>query len=431
MRKKELANSIKIMQIRVFCMTAEQGAASLAALNLFRTQSAVTRAIRDLEHTLAISLFERHAKGMLLTPLGKIILPRAQSVMSELHKIPLLLVRLQQREEHCSEKIEPIWLYNKHRLQIFLALYRQQHTPHVAKTLGITQPAVSAALKVLEKGAGIDLFHRTPKGMIPTPAGHEIAPCISRALNSLRLIPEEITAHIGVLTGSVRIGALPLSRARLLPQAVIKLISRHPDIKIITNESGFTALLAELRAGNIDFIIGALRNDKEALLDIHSEKLFEEELVLLARPNHPLATGAIKHQQLRDIQWVLPRDHAPSRHLLKQAFEKMGLVPPKPVVESGDPAIVRSLLLGSDMIAAVSSHQLDYEVSQGILVPLNVNLNGTQREIGLMTRQGALHSPATDALINCIREVTRLDQDAENISNDRGGTAHFSPASIA
>lgn len=47
-------------------MTAEQGAASLAALNLFRTQSAITRSIRDLEHTLAISLFERHAKGMLL-----------------------------------------------------------------------------------------------------------------------------------------------------------------------------------------------------------------------------------------------------------------------------------------------------------------------------------------------------------------------------
>lgn len=52
-------------------MTAEQGAASLAALNLFRTQSAITRSIRDLEHTLAISLFERHAKGMLLTDFGQ------------------------------------------------------------------------------------------------------------------------------------------------------------------------------------------------------------------------------------------------------------------------------------------------------------------------------------------------------------------------
>lgn len=83
----------------------------------------------------------------------------------------------------------------------------------------------------------------------------------------------------------------------------------------------------------------------------------------------------------------------------------MGLESPKPVVESGDPAVVRALLLGSDMVAAVSSHQLDYEVTQGILIPLRVSLAGTRREIGLMTRQGALHSPATDALMNCIREV--------------------------
>lgn len=112
-------------------------------------------------------------------------------------------------------------------------------------------------------------------------------------MNALHHIPEEITAHRGDLTGSVRVGALPLSRARLLPQAMIKLISRHPGIKIVTNESGFTALIAELRAGDIDFIIGALRNEK-MLLDIHSEILFEEELILLARPNHPLSDRRVK-----------------------------------------------------------------------------------------------------------------------------------------
>ncbi|MHA7846827.1 LysR family transcriptional regulator [Serratia sp. D1N4] len=404
MRKKNEHNSIKIMQIRAFCMTAEQGSASLAALNLFRTQSAITRSIRDLEHTLAISLFERHAKGMLLTDLGQVILLRARSAMEELTQIPVLLRRLQQRDDQVGEEIEPIWLFNERRLQIFLSLYRQHHTLHVAQVLDITQSAVSAALKVLEKGAGMHLFHRTPKGMVPTPAGHEIAPCISRALNAIHHIPEEITAHSGALTGTVRVGALPLSRARLLPQAMIRLISRHPGIKIVTNESGFTALVAELRAGDIDFIIGALRTE-ETLLDIHSEVLFEEELILLARPNHPLSGRAIENEKLTDIKWVLPRNHAPSRHLLEVAFDNMGLTSPKPVVESGDPAVVRALLLGSDMVAAVSSHQLDYEVSEGILIPLHINLAGTRREIGLMTRQGALNSPATDALINCIREV--------------------------
>lgn len=398
-------------------MTAERGAASLAALNLFRTQSAITRSIRDLEHTLAISLFERHARGMLLTDLGNIILPRAQSAIRELHRIPTLLSRLQQRDDRNSEAPEPIWLFNDRRLQIFLSLYRQHHTLRVAKALNITQPAVSAALKVLEKGAGMKLFHRTPKGMMPTPAGHEVAPCISRALNEIRHIPEDIAAHKGSLTGAVRVGALPLSRARILPQATIKLISRYPDIKVVTNESGFTALLAELRAGDIDFIVGALRHE-EKVLEIHSELLFGEELILLTRPNHPLSGRPLKNSELRNIQWVLPRNHAPSRHLLEQSFHSMGLESPKPVVESGDPAVVRALLLGSDMVAAVSSHQLDYEVTQGILTPLSVSLAGTRREIGLMTRQGALHSPVADALMNCIREVI-------SETNESGGESSY------
>lgn len=386
-------------------MTAEQGAASLAALNLFRTQSSVTRSIRDLEHVLTISLFERHAKGMLLTDLGKVILPRAHLAIHELSRVPALLSRLQQPDDRNREEVEPIWLFNERRLQIFLSLYRQYHTLSVAKALNITQPAVSAALKVLEKGARMALFYRTPKGMMPTPAAHEIAPSISRALNAIRHIPEDITAHKGALTGVVHVGALPLSRARLLPQAVIKLISQHPDISIVTNESGFSTLMAELRAGDIDFIIGALRNE-EPFLEVHNETLFSEELVLLVRPSHPLSGRAIKNEELRDIQWVLPRNHTPSRNLLELAFKKMGLTPPKPTVESGDPAVVRALLLGSDMVAVVSSHQLDYEVSKGILIPLSTSLSDIRREIGLMTRQGALNSPATDALIHCIREVS-------------------------
>lgn len=404
MRKKNVGNYIKIMQIRTFCMIADRGSASMAARNLFRTQSAITYSIRDLEHILTVSLFERHAGGMLLTEMGRKVLPRARNAMAELSRIPTLLSRLRQRDGVETEDAEPVWLFNERRLQIFLSLYRLHHTLRVANALSVTQPAVSAALKVLEKGAGIALFDRTPKGMMPTPAGHEIAPCISRALNEIRHIPEDIAAHRGQLTGTVYVGALPLSRAYLLPQAIIRLVSLHSGIKVATNEGEFSSMVTELRAGDVDFIIGALR-EEGSIPEVHNEALFEEELVLLVRPEHPLAGRELNKTELSDARWILPRNHAPSRYLLEDAFRKMGMASPKPVVESGDPAVVRTLLLGSDMVAAVSSHQLDYELSAGILVALSISLADTRREIGLMTRLGALHSPATDALLRCIREI--------------------------
>lgn len=406
MKKTEEEKIIKIMQIRAFCMIADQGTVSRAAGNLFRTQSAITRSIRDLEHTLGITLFERHPSGMLLTEMGRGMLPRARRAIAELKQLPPLLQRLKQRDSHRSDEAEPIWLFNLRRLQIFLTLFRLHHTQSVARVLDISQPAVSAALKVLEKGAGLTLFQRTPKGMMPTPAAREMAPGISRALNEIRLIPQDIAAQQGELTGTVQVGALPLSRTRLLPLAIARLLARHPGVKVVTNESAFAALVTELRAGDVDFIFGALRRD-ESVSDIHNDVLFTEELILLTRPGHPLAGRILRTADLANVQWVLPRANSPARHLLDRAFSSLGVAPPQPAVESGDLAVVRGLLLASDMVAVVSSHQLEYEVSAQILTPLRFNLPDTHRQIGLTWRQGALHSAAAQALIHCISDVVR------------------------
>ncbi|WP_226570850.1 LysR substrate-binding domain-containing protein [Mangrovibacter yixingensis] len=402
MKTKNEENTIKIMQIRAFCMIAERGTVSEAANKLFRTQSAITRSIRDLEHTLATPLFERQSSGMLLTEMGKCVLPRAQQAIRELQQIALLPGKF--KPQHRHDEVEPVWLFNLRRLQIFLALYRLHHTQSVANSLGISQPAVSAALKVLEKGAGVTLFQRTPKGMMPTAAGREMAPFISRSLNELRHIPEDLAAYQGVLTGTVHVGALPLCRSSLLPQAIALLVARHPGVKVITNESAFNSLVTELRSGDIDFILGALRQN-DTVPDIDNQTLFDEELILLARPQHPLAGRQLTPDDLALTKWILPRDNTPARHLLDRAFQASGMQPPQPVVESGDLAIVRGLLLNSDMVAAVSSHQLDYELRAGIITPLMFNLPDTRREIGLTFRQGALHSPAAKALLHCINEV--------------------------
>ncbi|MGK3114841.1 LysR family transcriptional regulator [Candidatus Pantoea formicae] len=393
-------NDIKIMQLRSLCMVAERGTVSNAAENLFRTQSAVTRSLRDLEQTLSTALFERHSSGMLLTDAGKCVLPRAQRALKELQQIPAMMARFKQRGSHRDEA-EPIWLFNVRRLQIFLRLFHLHHTQSVASALGISQPAVSAALKVLEKGAGVNLFQRSPKGMMPSTAAQEMAPHISRALNEIRHIPEDLAAHAGDIHGTVQVGALPLCRSSLLPRAIARLVTQHPSVKVVTNESAFSNLVTELRAGDVDLILGALRQN-DSVPDLDNRLLFTEELVLIARPQHPLAGKPLLPANFGHTQWILPRENSPARQLLDRAFQRLGMAPPTPVVESGDLAIIRGLLLNSDMVAAVSSHQLAYELRAGILKPLSFALPDTHRAIGLTLRQGALHSPATLALIASI-----------------------------
>lgn len=146
---------LHLMQVRAFIRIAEHGSVSRASDALLRAQSVVTRSIRDLEASLDVPLFERHASGMLLTPYGKAILPRARRVMSELESIPAML-------GHAPH--EPLYLLHTRRLQIFVKLCETQHMQTVARSFDLTQPAISAALKVLEDGAGKTLFERTARG---------------------------------------------------------------------------------------------------------------------------------------------------------------------------------------------------------------------------------------------------------------------------
>ncbi|MEO4015851.1 LysR family transcriptional regulator [Pseudomonas rossensis] len=389
-----------LMHVRAFVRVADHGSVSKASVALFRAQSVVTRSISELETRLDVPLFERHANGMRLTDFGERLLPRARRVLAELDTVPKLLGGGE------KQAVEPLYLFQARRLQVFVKLCETHHMQTVASLLGLSQPAVSSTLKVLESGCGQTLFERTPRGLQPTRASHEILFPIRRALNELRHIETDITAIRGALQGVVHVGALPLGRTRILPEAIVRLMAEHPGIQVITNESPFDLLATELRAGDVDFIFGALRSAAYAS-DLVGESLLTEEMVVLARRGHPLYAKTDLHDELSGAQWVLPRAGSPARQMLDDCFTGFGIATPRPVVESGDMAIIRGLLLRSDMLAAVSAHQLEQEIASGELCILPLVLKQTTRAIGLTYRNGCLHSPVAQALMDMIRRVIR------------------------
>lgn len=388
---------VNLMQVRAFVRVAQLGSVSKASEALFRAQSVVTRAISELEAQLDVPLFERHVNGMRLTEYGEKILPRALGVMAELESIPRLL-------DQADSSIEPLYLFQARRLQIFVKLCEARHMQTVARYFGLSQPAISSALKVLEGGCGHSLFERTPKGLEPTRVSQDILFPIRRALNELRHIGPDIVAMRGSLQGVVHIGALPLGRTRILPEAIVRLTAAHPGIRVITNESPFDLLATELRVGDVDFIFGALRSADYAS-DLLGEALLTEEIVVLARHDHPLCSAPIARHDLATARWVLPRAGSPARRLLDACFAESGMQAPWPVVESGDMAIIRGLLMRSDMLAAVSMHQLEQEIASGELCRLDVQLKQTTRPIGLIYRTACLHSAVAEAAMNAIRQV--------------------------
>ena len=281
----------------------------------------------------------------------------------------------------------------------------------VAREFAITQPAISTAVKDLEARLGVALFERSARGLVPTPAADIVAFHFKRVLAELRHVAPDLAASIGLLKGSIHVGALPLGRTHVLPSAIAALLARHSQLHVATVESPYEALAASLRSGDIDFILGALRAPADAK-ELQQEPLFEDRLSIMARAGHPLTrTRRIDFDTLRRATWVLSRPGSPSRELFETFFSEARQRPPTPAVETGDLAVLRGLLLESDMLTAISAHQLRYEIRDRSLVVLDFPLERTRRQIGISQRQGAFPSPGATALMDEIRRVVKQSVD--------------------
>ena len=393
---------LSLRHLHAFNVVATTGGIRRSSEALFRASSAVVRSVAALEAELAVPLFERKGRGMLLTAAGDVVRVRAERIEAELQTIREEAIRLRLKGGSNVGGIEA--LLNEKRLQAAVLLAEAHHMPSVANAMGVSQSAVSQAIARVEDMLAQPLFLRTAHGMTPTDNGRRWVESFERVLAELRHIPEDIAALSGVVLGSVNIGALPLARSQLLPMAIAAVLHRHPQLHIKSLESPFEELTANLLSGRIDFIVGAQRTGHEDAFISHP--LFQDKAALVARAGHPLASRS--QLSLRDLEgfpWVLSRAGKPLRESLVQFYLQRNVTPPVPAVETGDLALLRGLLVSSDMLTVLSAHQLHHEVRTGQLVVLPFEMPRMERTIGMTMRKGAHLSPGARALMSEISAI--------------------------
>ena len=399
---------VSLRHLHAFCAVAASGGIRKSSESLFRASSAVARSVAALEEALAVQLFERKGRGMLLTAAGEVVRLRAD-------RIDVLLrgVRddARSQRERGNASVGGVAgginaMLNENRLQAAVLLGEMHHMPSVAQAMGTSQSAVSQAIGRLEDMLGQPLFQRTARGMIPSDAGLRAIERFELVLAELRHIPDDVAALAGVVQGIVTIGALPLARTQLLPQAIAALLVKHPQLQVRSLESTYGELIAALLSGRVDFIVGALRDTPGDAFSSHV--LVEDKAAVIARAGHPLARRkTLTLDALMRYPWVLSRAGTPLRDSIDRFFERQGIAAPVAAVETGDLALLRGVLAASDMLTVLSAHQLRVEISTGQLVELPFDMPGLARRIGVTTRNHSHFSPGAQALLDELEEVSR------------------------
>lgn len=374
---------INLRHLFALTVIADAGSLSAAAERVHLSQSALTQALRKIENSAGLPLFERAGHGVTPTDAGRLLINRSARASA-------LLIKAEQ-EIHQREAIQRNF-DESHRhittsqLRAMIAIVETGGYSLAARRLGLAQPTVYRAAKDLEARIGVQFFIRSAKGVEATESAQLLARYAELAFSEIRQGFEEVSELQGIMSTRVSIGSLPLARAELLPMAVTRLLDLYPDAKISILDGPYEEQLHALRYGQIDWIIGALRHPTPTT-DIVQQHLFEEPLSIVVRTGHPLlGAQAPDPAALSKLEWIAPREHTPTRHLFTALFVRADVAIPQRVIECSSLIATRSLLQMGDRAALLSLSQVRRDVESKQLAILADSLPETARSIGLTTR---------------------------------------------
>ena len=389
-----------LRHLRVFAAVVETGSITRAAERALVSQPAVTQAVAKLESLLGQPLLLRTSQAVFANPAGKILASRIKRAFAILDPA---LAELSPRLVLTATAAQ---------LQALIATREAESFTLAARRMGLAQPTVHRAVSQLEQEAARPLFERMAHGMIATRPAQALAQAARLAFAELSQAEADLAELSGREVGRIVVGAMPLSRSYLLPRSIAAFRQTRATLPIKALDGPYDDLMAGLRRGEVDFLIGALR-DPAPVGDIVQERLFDDGLLFVARKDHPVF--ALPQTTLADLfayPIVVATEGTPTR----RAFDGLSALhgPPPSLVETGSMILMRELLRLSDHLGCISQLQIEAEIGLGALVPVPVDLAGTRRPIGLTFRADWLPTRAqADFLADLRTTAAAANPDAD------------------
>jgi LysR family transcriptional regulator, regulator for genes of the gallate degradation pathway len=173
----------------------------------------------------------------------------------------------------------------------------------------------------------------------------------------------------------------------LVPRALLEFSWQHPEHAVSILDGPYESMLAALRRGAADVLIGALR-DPTPSDDVVQEHLFDDPLSIVVRAGHPLDRATpLTVAALAAFPWIAPRPGSPLRRQFDALFERLGPRQTAAPIECNSLVAARAILLASERVMLLSAHQIHHELETGQLAALPHPLGEITRSIGLTVRR--------------------------------------------
>lgn len=279
------------------------------------------------------------------------------------------------------------------RLATFVRLTEDPSFTRVAEAAGLTQPAVTHQIRTLERDLGVRLVDIVARRAEITEAGAFLAERGKRLLASADALEREMHDLAAARAGAIRLGATLTIGATLLPALLARFKAAHPSVQASV-EIANTAQIGEMvQAGRLSAaLVEGTLDDAELRIEVFAD----DELVLVAPPDHPLAGKRVRVEALGDEPFVGREPGSGTRDVLERALRAHGVVPEVVLAIPSGEGIVRAVEAGLG-IAALSRLVVADALAARRIVGLHVPGLDLRRPLSLVTRRLRSVSPAVVA----------------------------------
>jgi DNA-binding transcriptional LysR family regulator len=254
---------------------------------------------------------------------------------------------------------------NLHHLQHFLAIADTGSVRAAAESLGLSQPAISKSLRVLETELGARLIERGARGSTLTTFGTLLYKRAKLIGNELERVTGEIRQLAGHGAGRVSLGSSATSAIVFLPQVVEAFQKRHPGAEIHVIGGLPSVLLPRLVDGSLDLVVGP-RPAQIASPLIGTRTLMTTPSVIAARQGHRLA-AARSLKAFVDARWVLNSSAGHAESSLHAAFAALGLPGPRIAVRADSFQAAYALIAKTDFVGLMPEYLLADRLIHNVL----------------------------------------------------------------
>ena len=260
------------------------------------------------------------------------------------------------------------------RMRAFSAVAEEGSYSGAARRLGVSQPAISQAIRDLEQAFHIRLFERRGRGLVPTDLSMELAPIAAEIQlledRALRLLQDRDQGRVGTL----RVGL-----GNSMPGiAIIGAFQRNvPTVKVTVEFGNFASIIDAVLENRVD--VGLLPNVPGDSRFVRKTCLVQDVVAVIPTSHRLAAHESISLQELMGERLIFRSEGSSTQKVVNRAFRAAGLVPePMMVLETRDgvcEAVATGLGIGfiwrfgtarSDGISRVRVREID-ETAEEVL----------------------------------------------------------------